>query len=223
MMCAGKVHVWALKYLFGFPDKWLAQYAADDSGPFLKPYPGSKVEPHLRIHRLLNHGIEKALTGPGFGPTIQRFRSALGSQTDSLSTSNQNQKDGRTEVHDLRRFVHNTVGLSLVAALFGPSILKISPTLMDDLYEFDQALPWFARRIPEFIMPGMYACRSRLHQQFVNWYQYARKHFKESDISEDGDGDPYWGTKWMRERQKALDIIQDDEALAAGDLGVAWA
>ncbi|KAK8123976.1 hypothetical protein PG999_003894 [Apiospora kogelbergensis] len=220
MMCAGRVHIWALRYLFGFPEKWLAQYAADDSGPFLKPYPGSNVEPHLRIHRLLNHSIDKALTGPGFGPTLQRFRTAMLDQIEGLGTSDDNEW---MEIDDLRRLVHNTVGRSLINALFGPHILQINSTLMDDLYEFDQALPWFARRIPKFIMPGIYACRSRLHRQFKVWYTYARTHFKESDINEDGDGDPYWGSNWMRERQKALDIIQDDDALAAGDLGVAWA
>ena len=141
-------------------------------------------------------------------------------QIEGLGTSDDNEW---MEIDDLRRLVHNTVGRSLVNALFGPHILQINSNLMDDLYDFDQALPWFARRIPKFIMPGIYACRSRLHRQFKAWYTYARTHFKESDISEDGDGDPYWGSNWMRERQKALDIIQDDDALAAGDLGVAWA
>ncbi|KAK0630536.1 cytochrome P450 [Bombardia bombarda] len=224
IMCAGRVHVWACKYLFGMPDKFLSLYAADNSGPFAKPYPGSNVPPHLRVHRLMNEGIEKALTGSGFDPTLQRFRKAFVLQFPAtLNTTRVSEGSEWIEIPDFRKFIHNTVGTSLVQAVFGPSLLHVNPTFMDDLYEFDQVLPLLSKGLPSFIMPQPYAIRRRLRDNFKRWYAYARKHFTESAISEDGDGDPFWGSNWMRQRQKTLDLIQDDDVLAAGDLGVAWA
>ncbi|OTA63683.1 cytochrome P450 [Hypoxylon sp. EC38] len=219
MMCAGRVHVYACKYLFGMPEKWLSVYAEDNSGQFHKPFPGSNIPPERRMHRILNDGIESALTGPGFDPTLQRFRSIFISQIQNL-----NAPTGEwIEIKDFRKFIHDTVGLSLVQAIFGPSLLEVNPGFMDDLFEFDKALPWLARGVWSFIMPKPYAIRRRLHQHFKRWYLYARQHFTETSISKDGDGDPFWGSTWMRQRQKILDIIQDDDTLAAGDLGVAWA
>ncbi|KAI8954546.1 cytochrome P450 [Xylaria longipes] len=218
VMCAGRVHVYACKYMFGMPEKSLALYAADNSGPFPKPYPGSNVLPQNRIHRILNDGIEAALTGPGFDPTLQRFRKAFMLQISQLKIHEE-----WIEVSDFRKFVHETVGSSLLQAIFGPGLLLVNPNLVDDLFEFDQALPWLAKGLPAIFLPKPYAVRRRLHSAFKSWYAYARKHFSEEQISEDGDGDPSWGSAWMRHRQQTLGQIKDEDTLAAGDLGVAWA
>ncbi|TGJ80538.1 hypothetical protein E0Z10_g8215 [Xylaria hypoxylon] len=48
-------------------------------------------------------------------------------------------------------------------------------------------------------------------------------HFNNESVGDDGDSDPYWGSSWMRNRQKILGKIEnDDDALASSDLGVAW-
>lgn len=217
-MCAGRVHVFACKYLFGMPQRSLSLYAADNSGPFPKPYPGSNVLPENRIHRILNEGIERALTGSGFDPTLRRFREFFMSQINEINASEE-----WIEIADFRKFIHKTLGLSLIQAIFSPSLVQINPTFMDDLFEFDQALPSLATGIPSLIMPNPYKVRRRLHNHFKRWYSYARQNFTESSINDDKDGDPFWGSNWMRQRQKALEKVQDEDTLAAGDLGVAWA
>lgn len=200
-------------------EKTLSRYAADNSGPFPKPYPGSQISPENRIHRIMNEGIDKALTGPGFDPKLQRFRKTLMSRTQLLTPT-----DGEwIEIPDLHKFIHHTVGLSLIQAIFGPHLVQLNPTFMDDLFEFEHWFPLLAKGVPSFIVPKAYAVRRRLHSHFKRWYAHARENFTESSIDPDGDGDPFWGSEWMRQRQKNLDLLQDEDSLAAGDLGVAWA
>ncbi|XXH02120.1 hypothetical protein Hte_008488 [Hypoxylon texense] len=141
------------------PEKWLSVYAEDNSGQFHKPFPGSNVVPERRMHHILNDGIERALTGPGFDPTLQRFRSILISHIQALDAP----AGEWIEIKDFRRFIHNTVGRSLVQAIFGPSLLEVNPEFMDDLFEFDRALPLLARGVWSFLMPKPYAIRKKLY------------------------------------------------------------
>ncbi|KAG6361378.1 hypothetical protein INS49_009605 [Diaporthe citri] len=41
-------------------------------------------------------------------------------------------------------------------------------------------------------------------------------------IDEDGNGDPFWGSAWMRDQQKLVGVLNDDDMVASVDLGVAW-
>lgn len=201
------------------PSKWLHLYANDDSGPFPKPLAKSNVPAELRIHYKLHAGLEKALIGPGFAPILGRYRKCLLEQMYGMEMH----ETEWTTVADFRKFVHHTVGLSFIKAVFGPSLIKINPTFIDDLFEFDHLIPWLGRGMPKFLKPRPYRVRERLHESFKRWYRYARDNFEDSCVSEDGDGDPFWGSAWMRQRQEALAFTQDDDVLAAADLGAAWA
>lgn len=221
LMCAGKVHVLACKYLFGFPDKWINAYAADNSGRFAKPLPGTNVPENLRIHRLLNGSIEKSLTGSGFDPTLQRFRRNFVTKMESFAAESNGEW---VEINDLHHFLHNTIGRSILETVFGEGLFQINPTFMDDLYEFNDMLPYLTKGLPKWVYPRPHKVRSRLHGHLKRWYTWARANYPGEECHfADGDGDPYWGSNWMRQRQKTLDILQCDDTLAAGDLGVAWA
>ncbi|KAK5631973.1 hypothetical protein RRF57_007687 [Xylaria bambusicola] len=213
-----RMRVYAYKYLFGMPKKWASVYEADDSGPFPKPLQGSNVAPEKRIHRFLAEGIDKALTGPGFAPTLSRLQKAYVNQMSNLEIGQE-----WSEFEDFRRLIHMTTGQSTIEAIFGPNLVRLNPDFMEDLFQFDRALPWLSKGIPRFIMPTVYRTREKLHDNFVTWYKYARENFQDHLIYKDGDGDPFWGSNWMRQRQKTLAHIQDDITLASSDLGIAWA
>jgi hypothetical protein len=86
-------------------------------------------------------------------------------------------------------------------------------------------VPRFARGLPSFIIPRAYRNRVRLTKHLKSWYTHAGSQFTESNIDGDGDGDRLWGSELMRNRQKDLLGVegQNDESLAAVDLGLIWA
>jgi len=211
--------VYVLKYFFGLSESVISVYRADDSGPFPKPYIGSNVPTEDRIDHITHHGFLRALGGPGLLPTARRYMSALTARIEEKSFSTE-----WTELADLSKFFQDVVGSSLIECLYGPTMLRLNPEFMQDLWGFDVSVPWLARGLPYFIKPSAYKPRQRCVDQLKRWYVYARENFDESNIGPDGDGDPFWGSSLMRYRQEKLLAVKnhDDDALARMDLGLAW-
>jgi hypothetical protein len=208
----------AVKGALGVSDKAYLPYLADDSGPFSKPHPRSHVLPHNRIDHLTTSGFSRGLTGPGLLPTVTRFVKDFTSRLHKLPIS-----EDWTEMDDLAQFCRDVVGSSTIYSLLGPTMPRLNPSFAEDLWKFDSGLEAF--KSPSFMIPTMLRNREALVEQFKTWYKYARENFDESQISEDGDGDPIWGSSLIRNRQKSLLQVdgQDDDSLARVDLGLAWA
>jgi hypothetical protein len=211
--------VYVLKYFFGLPESVVSIYRADDSGPFPKPYVGSNVPAKDRIDHITHHGFLRALGGPGLLPTARRYMNALTARMEQENFSGE-----WVEMADLSNFFQDVVGSSLIECVYGPTMLRLNPEFMQDLWGFDVSVPWLARGVPSFIKPSAHKPRQKCVDQLKRWYAYAREHFDESNISPDGDGDPFWGSNLMRYRQEKLLAVKnhDDDALARMDLGLAW-
>lgn len=71
---------------------------------------------------------------------------------------------------------------------------------------------------------GIYRLRDKLIQDVKQWHAIARVRFTETDINQDGDGDPWWGSACMRERQKILLNVDNwnHDAIASSDFGLLW-
>jgi hypothetical protein len=208
----------SVKGALGVRGKAYLPYLADDSGPFPKPHPQSQVLPHNRIDHLMTSGFSRGLTGPGMLPMVTRFVNDFTSRLQELSIS-----EDWTEMDDLAQFCREVVGSSTMYSLLGPTMLRLNPSFVENLWKFDHSLESF--KLPSFMIPTVRRNREKLVEQFKTWYKYAREHFHESQISEDGDGDPIWGSSLIRHRQKSLLQVdgQDDDSLARVDLGLAWA
>ena len=213
------VYIYTLKNLFGMPQDGLSAYRNDNSGPYAKPYPGSDVVPEKRIDHITHKGFMRALSGQDLPPTTQRFMRALEGRLETLPLSQE-----WVRFPDLVKFFQGVVGSSLVQAVFGPTLLALNPTFIEDLFQFDSDVPWLARAVPSFLLPGPYRVRRRLRCQIKQWYAYAREHFDYSLINGDGDADPIWGSELIRyQKEKVLPVLdQDDESLASADLALAW-
>ncbi|KAK8050929.1 hypothetical protein PG993_002314 [Apiospora rasikravindrae] len=211
--------VYVLKYFFGLPEKVVSVYRTDNSGPFPKRYAGSTVPAQDRIDHITHHGFLRALSGPGLLPTTKRYMHALSARIDDRHFS-----EDWTEMKDFSSFFRDLVGSSLIECLFGPTMLHLNPSFMQDLWGFDMSVPWLARGVPSFLRPSAYTPRERCVGQLKRWYAYARERFDESLVDADGDGDPFWGSNLMRYRQDNLLLVKnhDDDALARMDLGLAW-
>lgn len=215
------IQIYCLKYLFGLSKKGLAIYRADRSGPHAKPHSGSSVPVNSRIDYRTHKEFLRALSGPGLNPTLQRYTAAFATYLDLLrlpcSATEWN------SITDFQEFFFKIMGVSLIESLFGPSLLRLSPTFIDDLIEFDNNVPWLARGIPSFAMPKPYKIRSGLNNKIKKWHSYAQKNFDESSVTDDGDGDLFWGSKLIRNRHAILHAAgQTDNDIAASDLGLAF-
>ena len=213
------IYVYTMKYFFGMPEKALATYRADNSGPLPKPYPGSNVPPEDRVDHITHHGFLRAWAGPCLNSTTRRFMESLLAREAQASLPHE-----WTEMPDLGAFFKDLPGTALVQCIYGPTLLEVSPNFMDGLWKFDINVPWFARGMPSFLLPEPYRLRERSVEHLKKWYRYAREHFDESLVDEDKDGDPLWGSNLMRYRQEKLLQVRDhdDDALARLDLGLAW-
>lgn len=191
------------------PAKWLRLYQPSSHD--------AETAAHVNLPHDLHVGLLKALVGSGSAPLFRRFQTVLRKRLESTT-----RKDDWSQESDFRHFIHQTVGRALVEAVFGPSFLEINRTFMADIFAFNEAIPWYAKGLPQFIRPGPYKVRRKLLEGFKRWYTHSREHFHESMIAEDGDEDPFWGCAWMRSRQELVCALNDDDMIASLDLGVAW-
>ncbi|KAF2837384.1 cytochrome P450 [Patellaria atrata CBS 101060] len=213
-------YVFALKYICGMQEKALSPYRADDSGSYPKPFPGTQVEPHNRVDYIIHQGVQRGLVGPGLVPTTRRLTKAVTRKIEHLQVSKE-----WTVIPDLSRFMYDIVGVSIIESICGPSLMSINPAFADDFWTYDKNVPWLSRGIPSFVIPNAYRVRDRLIDQLKNWHSFAKSHFTESDIEDDGDSDRFWGSEMMRSRQKTLRRVddQDNDSIASSDLGLIWA
>lgn len=196
----------------------------------MKPHPQAKVEPNARPFYTTHKGLVQGLTGPGLGPMSRRYIDGFaryilsydgGAHSQALSSHG---SGGWVGLPDLFHFVQHTAGSAMIASHFGPTLLRLHPNYVDDLWSVDAGIPWFARFIPRFVNPEPYRARDRMIDSLMDWYKYAREHFDEAAIDEDGDGDPVWGSSLNRYRQETLFNIKnhDDRAVASLDVGHSW-
>jgi hypothetical protein len=214
------IYGYALKNVFGMPTSCLKAYEADISGPYKKPVPGSNVAQHNRVDFLTHRSLVRAFSGPGLKPSLERFKRNF---VDTLNMDSV--ENDWIENPDMLKRARDIVGKALVEAIFGKRLLELNLTFMEDLWMFDEDVPWLAKCLPHFMRPKAFNTRERLLQGIKRWHSAARQEFEESKIYPDGDGDPVWGSYLMRERQQILTSVegQNDEGLAAADLGLIWA
>ena len=198
----------------------LSIYEKDNSGPFHKPFPGSKVEPQNRIDWVTHREILKGLTGGGLEPLTKRTAKALVQRMNDTPVGHD-----WVEYPDLLKFFQKLVGMSIMESLAGPALFELNPNFSDDFWRFDKFLPKFAKGIPDFLVSGSAEVRRSLLDGLKKYYLYARKHYSTSSLDPDGDFDPYWGSGLMKARQTTLLAIdhQDDDSVASADLGLIWA
>ncbi|RAL15137.1 uncharacterized protein BO97DRAFT_421928 [Aspergillus homomorphus CBS 101889] len=119
------IYTVGLRYLFGMKDKPLETYTADDTGPFRRPHSGTNVAPHNR---------------------------SINTQRLQMSLSPRHEPGHRHHpwrpMPDLLQFFRDHVGRAILESLLGPLLLNANPNFLATLWEFDEATPWLAKRLP---------------------------------------------------------------------------
>ncbi|KAI1740237.1 cytochrome P450 [Xylaria scruposa] len=214
-----KISTYTFKYFFGVPEETLAVYNADSSGPFRRPYPGSTVPEQRRVDYLSHNEFLRALSGPGLEPTVQRFKAGLDQEVNGFGVS-----DDWQEQSSFQDFLGHAVCSPMVKAIFGPALISLNPGFVEDLFEFDANVPWLARGLPSWLIPKAHRAREKLAGHFRRWHAYSKQHFTCADVYEDGDGDPYWGSAFIRNRHTIFTRVggHSDDAIVALDIGLSF-
>lgn len=208
----------ALQRFFHTPTAALKFWMADNSGASINPHPDSNVRPENRIYFHTNRSTHEFMAGKGLKLFANRFQDLLLKQVSKTNIGNE-----WLEMPDLYSFVQVTLSTAAVEALCGPALLKLSPTWIQDFWEFDKSLPKFLSRFPRLFAPAAYKARGRCLEGIKSWHKYAQENFDESCIEPDGF-DPFFGSSLMRSRQKIWANMEpmDADAIASEDLGILW-
>lgn len=202
------------------PAKALEVYAADKSGPHVQLNPGTNVPFHDRVDHQTHVSLTRFLGGKGLSGLYHRFFTNF---ERCLEYHPQITKDW-TMMPDLMIFFQRTCGSALTEAICGPILQNIHPNFMDDLLQYDIYLPDLVKGLPRWFAPNGCRTRDKLLRSILQWHAVARSVFVESSIDPDGDYDPFWGSEFMRTRQRTFRSMRnfDYDAYAASDLGFIW-
>ncbi|OTA63679.1 cytochrome P450 [Hypoxylon sp. EC38] len=213
----------SLKYLLTSPASAISFYAADNSGIASVPRKGSNIEHHNRIHFHQAHTVQEFLSGKHLAHLGERYLNTLQRNLSSLFTT---RSSDWVEYPDMYQFIQTQATRAAVETIMGSKLLEMSPTLIEDFWEFDSAVPWFLRGFPRWLMPSPYKARERLHDSIKKWHAYAHAH---SDCSKTGNDDPEWepyfGSKLIRARQDYMLKMKpmNADARASEDVGLMMA
>ena len=211
----------ALKNLFGTPLSTIPFYAADNSGVNSTPLTGSRVKPEHRITYFQTRAAHKFLSGPALVQMTECFLKFLKRRIDEGHINSE-----WVDQQDLYAFVQDTVFKAAVEALCGSYLLSMSPTFVEDFWEFTSAVPILITGIPRWLSPRPYRTRDRLLDAVRKWHKYAHEHSDCTKIgANDPEWEPYFGSKLIRARQEysaGLEPMNAD-ALASEDLGLLFA
>lgn len=206
--------------VFKTPRQAMEAYYSDDSGINIRPHPGTTVNAKDRIFHLTHKVLNNLLTGPGLKPLTTRFEANLRRQFSNDEIGHE-----WKEYPDLYLFMRTKIFRAAVESMCGPYLLRLSPTFVDDFWEFDHHILNFFKRFPRFMMPKAFSARENCLQAIRQWHQFANEHREESSSESGDDADTAFGTKQLRARQDYFLKMEhmNADAIASADLGLIWA
>lgn len=212
----------AMRYIFGTPENVLPLYVEDNSGQLVKPWPGSQVRPENRIryfHTKTAHQHIAGANGIKLGDLYMQTLSRNLSACNSVGTE-------WVEFSDMYHFIQHLVFPAAVESLCGSSILSLNPTFTEDFWAFDRSIPVLLKGPPRWLRPGAYKSREKVLAMVKKWHAFANEHSNCSRTDrEDPEWDSYFGSKYVRARQRILRGIEamNADGRASEDLGFLFA
>ncbi|KAJ9260157.1 hypothetical protein DTO212C5_8537 [Paecilomyces variotii] len=207
---------------FGLPQEDGDVLLKDDTGINAQPHPNSTmtVAEH-RIFYLHHHTFATCLTGSSLDALAKQLVQTLSDQFSNCDIG----YDTWTELPDIyTSFIRKKVFHAAITALCGTHILEIIPTLDEDFWAFDHAMPDLFQEMPRFLVPDAYRSRDRMKQNIMKWHDFANRHYDVTRAEEDEqEWEEFFGSRVMRIRQKIFHRTPlTPEGYAADDLGMIW-
>ncbi|KAI4859213.1 cytochrome P450 [Hypoxylon rubiginosum] len=178
---------------------------------------GAPDEVEQAIHR----GVQTGLSGPQLEILASRFQISL---LEKIGASQQDIGNDWVEIPDLCDLVQKYVIESVIYTFFGPYMISLNPHIVQDFLEFNDYIRLLFMSMPRWLIPKAYKARQRMVDNIQRWQKHAREN---CDLAELGDVDwePYYGSRFIRERQALLTRrgILDETARAAENFANLWA
>lgn len=209
-----------LRYVFGMNANAAEIYNQDDSGINQTSNPRSKVAAHNRLDYFTHWSFGKYLSGNDHMIKLfNRFEKTFTNRLEALGID-----EGWSQKTDIFEFWTAPLTASLIEASSGPLLECVNPNFTRDFNEFLPYIHPLIKGLPRWWIPRAYELRESLTRDVLQWQSIARARFHESDIDSDGDADPWWGSQFIRERQKFFSKVDDwdYDAIARSDLGLIW-
>lgn len=211
-----------MKNVLGTPGHIVPLYSEDHSGQLLKPLSGSHVQPEDRIRYFHTRTAHQLLAGANGIRIGERYMEIL---SRNISTDTHIGED-RIELPDLWYFVRALVFPASTETLFGSFILSLNPKLFEDFWAFDRSVPTLIKGLPRWLSARAHRHRDTMLRAIKRWHHFANEHSDFSRIGpEDPDWDPYFGSKYVKARQKFLHEVEimNCDGRASEDLGLLFA
>ncbi|ETS73857.1 hypothetical protein PFICI_14803 [Pestalotiopsis fici W106-1] len=212
-----------MKLLLKTPSRAMPLYEADDSGMAIKPNKRSTVAHVDRINFHQARAAQKFLSTQHLTFLNEKYLTTFERNLQQLGSHD---TDTWVEYPDLYAFLQTNITRTSVEVLMGSKVLEMNPTLIEDFWEFDMAVPWLFRGWPRWFLPRAYSARDRVLDAIKKWHAHAHA---QSDctklMDDDPEWEPYFGSKLLRARQEyALKMkLMDADARASEDLGLLMA
>jgi hypothetical protein len=217
-LSAFAVHGSLLRYVFRLPRAAATVYYNDNSGEYLMPHSDSNVEARNRVDFLTRSSFQRFLTGPGLAPLSKRFQRNITERLQCLSVSND-----WVQWDDFMDLFHNEVTSAVMDAMCGTFLIEQNPSFIKNLWTLDHNVMMLFTRTPRILAPWAHASRDSALAAVRDWHTWARENFDPTSIGPDGD-DPYWGTRFFRERQDMFYGMGgfNADAVASQELAFIW-
>lgn len=203
----------ALQRILGLPRRIIDLANRDDSGVGRKPLFGSNV-PHGRRFNYLERQATRDFTRPAsHAAFVEKFEANIYDWVDQCTIG-----DEWTSYPDLYPFLRTILFRATTDAFYGPELLRASPHLEDDIWKFDENVPFLAKGLPVFFNRSASRIRHVCIQAFRKW--------RASALQKPTEELPEWneksGLKTTTLRKEVFEQFDewDDTSCAASDLAV---
>ena len=130
------------------------------------------------------------------------------------------------EFEDLYHFIREFMFSAAVESLCGTAILGINPTLTEDFWSFEDSVPTLFKQVPYWLAPRAHKARDKMLETVKKWHALANEYSDFNKLAtEDPDWDPYFGSKYVKARQKLMQEtgVIDADGRASEDTGLLFA
>lgn len=201
--------------IFGCPGHLLHIYEPK------KPEIKSMSPPGEDIESLIHRSTNISLSGAHLDGLAARFQKFLIKQVEN---SESEIGSDWTAYPDLISFAEKQIFEAAICSMFGTSILSVNPTFADDFWSHSRSIGTLILGLPRWLSPAACRTRDKMLENVKRWHKYVDEN---CDIATLGDVDwePYYGSKFSRERQEVLTKrgLTDETAKAAEIFAYIWA